>query len=235
VSESSIPPPAASAARPRTGWLKTDPLAGFGAAVLVLVMASTAIVAVTGDEGLDAVLALQGALELTFFGVAAAFALLRYDRIFNVLGFRRPVPGAWWEAAGILLLYIVAAITYAAILGPPEQQDVADELGFHVSTFGAIASGLLIVVIGPIAEETFFRGFLFGSLRASMPMWPAALLSGALFGLIHLSTGEFSLVPPLTLLGILLAWLYARTDSIWPSIAVHCINNAAAFTLLVTS
>lgn len=232
-----MPPPRPAVGLPGRipGWRRTDPLAGLAAAALALVLLSTLVVAITGDSGLDAILGLQTALELTFIGVAAGFAVRRYGRILDVLGFRRPVGGAWWEAAGVLLLYIVAAVAYGAILGPPEQKDLADDLGFHVSTVGAIASGLVIVVIGPIAEETFFRGFLFGSLRASMPMWPAALISGALFGLIHLSTGDFSVVPPLALLGILLAWLYARTDSILPSIAVHVVNNALAFTLLVTT
>ena len=32
--------------------------------------------------------------------------------------------------------------------------------------------------------------------------------------------------------GVVLSWLYERTGSLWPPIAVHVFNNAFAFALL---
>ena len=38
----------------------------------------------------------------------------------------------------------------------------------------------------------------------------------------------------LSIFGLALAWLYERTGSIWPTIAVHALNNAIAFALLTS-
>jgi uncharacterized protein len=39
----------------------------------------------------------------------------------------------------------------------------------------------------------------------------------------------------LSVLGMLLAWLYERTGSLWAPITLHAVNNALAFTVLVTA
>ena len=43
-----------------------------------------------------------------------------------------------------------------------------------------------------------------------------------------------SVVLQLSIFGLALAWLYERTGSIWPTIAVHALNNAIAFALLTS-
>ena len=57
-----------------------------------------------------------------------------------------------------------------------------------ISSSGAF----LVVVIAPIAEEVFFRGFFYRALRTSLPIWLAVLIDGAVFGVIHY-TGPDSL------------------------------------------
>ena len=89
--------------------------------------------------------------------------------------------------------------------------------------------------VAPVAEEIFFRGFFFAGLRRSLPFWAAALISGAVFGVIHLSTGDFGVAGQLAIFGIVLAWLYEEHDSLVPAIALHVLNNAIAFTFLVSA
>jgi membrane protease YdiL (CAAX protease family) len=217
--------------------MPTDPILGVITAVVVVSLLGSVAVAFTGTDGLDAVIGLQAALEIGLVLTAFAFAALRGVRgdVMSALGLRAPGPGAWSAAAKTFGLYLLGAFVYGLVVGPPEQRDLADELGFNTGVAGAIIAGLAIVVVAPFAEETFFRGFLFGSLRDLTSVWPAALGSGFFFGIIHLSTGDLSVVPPLAYLGVLLALLYARTGSIWPPIAVHTFNNALAFTLLVST
>ena len=43
------------------------------------------------------------------------------------------------------------------------------------------------------------------------------------------------MVVQITVFGLWLSWLYERTGSIYPTIAVHMLNNAVAFTFLVAS
>ena len=118
-------------------------------------------------------------------------------------------------------IYLVVVMVYVALVGEPEQDDFADDLGPLPIQI------LLIAIAAPISEEVCFRGMLFGGLRERLPMWAAALISAALFGLLHATTG-ISAVPPLIAFGFLLALLYERTGSILPGILLHMLNNSVA-------
>ena len=86
--------------------------------------------------------------------------------------------------------------------------------------------GLLVVlscVIGPIAEELFFRGVLFAAARQRLSRGGAILASGAAFSLIHTNPVGFL---PIMLIGSLLAYLYERTGLLAAPIAVHILHNA---------
>ena len=57
--------------------------------------------------------------------------------------------------------------------------------------------------------------------------WPALLIAGLVFGMIHAPTGITTVIP-LAVLGGALAWLYERTGSLWPCVFAHTINNGLA-------
>lgn len=80
------------------------------------------------------------------------------------------------------------------------------------------------VVFAPIFEELAFRGLLFGVLRRRVQWGPAAILSAALFALAH----GYGLIGFLSVFwsGLIWAWAYERTGSLWPGILGHGINNA---------
>ncbi len=82
------------------------------------------------------------------------------------------------------------------------------------------------MIAAPIAEETCFRGMLFGGLREKLPRLVAALICGLIFGALHALTG-ITAVPPLIVFGFLLALLYERTGSIIPGILLHMLNNTS--------
>ena len=87
----------------------------------------------------------------------------------------------------------------------------------------------LVAVVAPIAEEFFFRGFFFGALRNWKGPWPAAILTGLVFGAIHIGSAEAAFLLPLAFFGFALCLLRERTGSLYPGIALHCINNSLAF------
>jgi membrane protease YdiL (CAAX protease family) len=142
-------------------------------------------------------------------------------RAIDRLGIRRfPWQDIGWMAAAIVA-YLIFAAAYVAIFGEPEQEDIAEG-------FGAVpVQVLLIVVAAPISEEVCFRGMLFGGLRERMNKWWAALIAGAIFGLLHALTG-LSAVPPLMAFGFILCLLYEETGSIVPGILLHMLNNSVA-------
>ncbi|HSJ86556.1 MAG TPA: CPBP family intramembrane glutamic endopeptidase, partial [Anaerolineales bacterium] len=77
-------------------------------------------------------------------------------------------------------------------------------------------------LLAPVVEEIFFRGFLFQGLRARYGWVAGMLLSSAIFGLAHLD--PVSLIPTF-ILGNLLAYLYQRSNSIWPGVILHVLVN----------
>jgi membrane protease YdiL (CAAX protease family) len=90
--------------------------------------------------------------------------------------------------------------------------------------------------VAPVTEEVFFRGFMFNGLRRGTSFAVAALVSAAIWGVFHYTgEGSWGVVLQLTVFGIVLAWLYERTGSVYPTIAVHGFNNAVAFAILMSS
>jgi hypothetical protein len=79
------------------------------------------------------------------------------------------------------------------------------------------------ILLAPLFEETIFRGFLFGGLRQRLGWQYAALISSAIFAASHLSIAAF--IPTFTL-GFLFAYLYQRSNSIWPGIILHTLLNS---------
>jgi uncharacterized protein len=150
------------------------------------------------------------------------------------LGLRRPNGPVLRYAAAAYLVYIACALVLNALIHP-EQDDVTRELGFDESAFGAIAAGVLIVLAAPLSEEIFFRGFMFSGIRRGAPFAVAAVASATVWGLFHYTGPDsWGVCLQLAIFGVVLAWLYQRTGSIWPTIAVHMFNNALAFALLAS-
>lgn len=92
---------------------------------------------------------------------------------------------------------------------------------------------LVGAVIAPIVEELFFRGFLFQGFRQKYGWLPALLLSSAIFGAAHLDPA--SLIPTF-ILGCVLAYVYHRSNSVWPGIVFHAtINSLSLIAVYVIS
>jgi membrane protease YdiL (CAAX protease family) len=89
---------------------------------------------------------------------------------------------------------------------------------------------ILACVIGPIAEELFFRGVIFGALRRKTGRWAAMAISGAAFALVHTNVVGFV---PIMALGCLLADFYDRTGMLLSPIAVHIVHNTLLMSLAI--
>lgn len=89
---------------------------------------------------------------------------------------------------------------------------------------------VMAVVIAPLVEETAFRGMLYNALRGRMGVWASALLSGAIFAIIHPTLPAGFL--PILCLGVVLALLREKTGSLMPGMICHGLNNGVLFLLL---
>jgi uncharacterized protein len=117
-----------------------------------------------------------------------------------------------------------------------------------LASFG-VASGLryltlaiIYVAAHSLFEEYYYRWFLFGRMRAFLPMWLAVVLSSLVFTAHHVILltaylpGQFwTAVVPLSLCiavgGGVWAWLYARTKSLYAPWLSHAIVDAALFAI----
>ncbi len=145
------------------------------------------------------------------------------------LGFRGFHPGYLLLAGGLLFVSFVINLLWSLLLAPfglATQPEV-------LPIFGGGPQGLLLALvagslIAPLAEETFFRGFLFANLREHQGPLRAMGTTALLFALFHLTPTAFV---PLFFLGCFLAFLYHLSDSLLPSILLHATMNTLALTL----
>lgn len=87
---------------------------------------------------------------------------------------------------------------------------------------------MAVVVIAPCMEEWVCRGQIFGSLRTRFGVVKSILLSALVFGLMHVQP-----VPVINafVLGLVLAFIYHATNSLWAPILLHALNNGTAYFL----
>ncbi|MFM7450462.1 MAG: lysostaphin resistance A-like protein [Leptolyngbyaceae cyanobacterium] len=85
-------------------------------------------------------------------------------------------------------------------------------------------------IAAPIFEETLFRGFLLPSLTRFMSLWAAIALSSVIFAVAHLSLSE---VLPLTILGMVLGFVYVRSRNLLASILLHSLWNTGTLVSLL--
>jgi len=179
-----------------------------------------------GDEELSdaASVVVQAMFAATLTAVPLVIAMrerVPWRLALQRLGLRRFERSAWTYMAASIGVYLAFVTAYVALIGEPDQEDIAE-------AFGSLPFQILLVAIAaPISEEIFFRGMMFGGMRRRMPMLVAAFLSAAVFGLLHALTG-LSAVPPLIAFGFILAVLYEKTGSIVPGILLHMLNNSVA-------
>ena len=140
-------------------------------------------------------------------------------------GFQRPRlgPAVGWSIVAILA-YVAITLIYTLLLDPESQEPI--ETGERYGTL--IGTVVVIVVVAPLFEEIFFRGFLYRILRGRLGLWPALVIGGSLFGAVHLTSGGPLAVALIAPLGFLLCLIYERSGSLYPVIALHALNNGLA-------
>jgi membrane protease YdiL (CAAX protease family) len=144
----------------------------------------------------------------------------------------RPPGRGWASATGRIALLLVAFVVFSVVWGSAfhaEKEKVLEQLGTGESTALLLLSAALTCVIAPVCEEFLFRGFIFTALRNWCGTWPAAILTGLVFGAVHAGSAPVIDLVPLAGLGFGLCLLYRYTGSLYPCIAAHSLNNSLAF------
>ncbi len=149
----------------------------------------------------------------------------------DAFALRRPT--SWGRALGLALAALVAIWAISAALSPfldanEEQGLVPDD--WDSSRAGAFFAFFLVVTfVAPAVEELTYRGIGF-TVLAPYGTWVAILVTGVFFGAAH---GLLVALPVLTGFGIVVGWLRAKTNSIYPSMLVHGVFNGTALVVSV--
>jgi uncharacterized protein len=128
-----------------------------------------------------------------------------------------------WSAAQVLAGVLVIILRMLG-LNPEGQQEVtsiASQLPLPVAV-------ITIAVLAPIAEELFFRGFVFNAWEREYGTRSALIGAALLFGLAHVPGGTPLAVVIVLLLGVLLTWVYAWTRNLATTIGIHAAFNLAS-------
>ena len=124
---------------------------------------------------------------------------------------------------GGLIAVILVAVAYGLVLQAMDVE-VPDSTGFLEESTGLVAAGIfLVIIVAPVVEETFFRGFVFRGLQKRFGFWGGGLASAGLFAVFHIHPLVYI---PIFTIGLILAWVYARSGSLWTSIQLHMAYNA---------
>jgi hypothetical protein len=171
------------------------------------------------------------ALEALLILPAWVFGPGRRGGGWRALGLRSfaPLKGLALLAGALVLILGVDALWEVA----RKQLGVAGQPNY-LPLFGGGLQGLALAlflggIVAPVAEEVFFRGYLYAGLRDRLGLGWGLVISGVIFALVHLVPG---VLPPIFVMGVVFALLYQGTGSLWPCIILHGAINSLAFVAL---
>lgn len=210
---------------------------GFGAPLIVSIIASIAIISAGENSSLGD--------NIVFNVIIGLLTELSFFAVFYTISKRRQVD--WVQASGIktkspwyfyiiaILLGIVCVFLFNPIISLWEQlleilgYKLNTELSFPLDNIGYLFLALLVVGVVPaICEEFLFRGLILNGLRnygAVISIGVSALL----FSLMHMNLQQ---LPYTIILGIVLGLIVYYTKNIWLSILLHFFNNATAIFIM---
>jgi len=171
-----------------------------------------------------------------FLGLVATLRLLskkgvRLPDLGMKRGFRTP-----WAA------YAVAGFA-AAMLLYPAVEAVTRAVGVGMFWWGegrfaysSVVDWCLVsvtaVVLAPVVEELFFRGYLLTAFLERTGSAPLAVCASSLvFTSIHALIGPGAMVY-IFLWSLIPSYLYLRTGSLYPAVLMHALNNVAAYLII---
>jgi membrane protease YdiL (CAAX protease family) len=129
-------------------------------------------------------------------------------------------------AAGIVLPIVGGFITQLLAHGHRVPQDIK-QLGAQASLLSKFVLIAVAIVIAPLIEELLFRGILLSAWLKRLNVGWAVAGTSLAFALVHLPDLKFLWygLPNLAMLGVAFAWLRLKSNSLWPAVIAHGVNN----------
>ena len=142
--------------------------------------------------------------------------------------FKEVNKGLYWGLIVLAVNLIMGLIMYLVFsaLGLEVAPQNATNIINKTNKDNFILVFIAIVVAAPIAEEIIFRGVVYKTLANYFSTTIAILLSGIVFSLLHL---DWFFILQISVMGILLAYCYRKTQTLITPIVAHMVVNFLYF------
>ena len=153
--------------------------------------------------------------------VVCLIFVIRKQKLTRAFCLRKFQPGA---VLPIVMTGFGFNVLTGAVIGylPEEIVSSYEQASSALSTDVGILTVIATVIMAPLAEELFLRGLVYTRMKKGMPVIVAMIISSVLFGLLHM---HWLWALYAAVLGMLLAWTFERTKSLWASILLHFSYN----------
>lgn len=152
------------------------------------------------------------------------------------VGLQRFSKSYWGSIIGWMVVLIISSILLSYIMewlfDIGTNNSKTNSLQTRLTTINIIIAFVSAAIISPIYEETFYRGFLYRWFRSKYGLLAGMLISSFIFMIVHIPT--FNSLPYTFLSGLVFAWTYEKTQSIYPPMIIHGTFNGLAVLLTVT-
>ncbi|SDK46604.1 CPBP family intramembrane glutamic endopeptidase [Sediminibacillus albus] len=180
---------------------------------------------------------LTGFIMAILFSLGVYFIAIKPKRLsWKEVGFQRFPRSYWKSLIGWSLMLIISAILLSYLIewlftiGTDNSK--TESLQTRLTTINIIIAFVSAAIISPIYEEIFYRGFLYRWFRSKYGLFPGILISSFIFMLVHIPT--FNSLPYTFISGIIFAWTYEKTQSIYPAMIIHGTFNGLSILLTAT-
>ncbi len=177
-------------------------------------------------------LALAAVSSILMIGFVWLFLKRRNVKI-KELGFIKPTSkgiGLMLVSYGFYFVLLVVTMVVVTALIPSFDENQVQEIGYeNVVGWQLVLAFIGLVIIPPVTEEIFFRGFLYKGLANSWPKWIAAIVASLLFALAHM---QWNVGIDVFLMSLVLIYLYEKTGNLWLCVGLHALKNLIAFLAL---
>ena len=167
--------------------------------------------------------------------IAVYFIALHPKKLsWREVGIRPFAKKDWKLIIGLSLLLLIGAVilmSLTSLIGNSYENSKTEAIQKNLAIHTIIIAFISAAIISPVYEEIFYRGFLYRWLRTRFGLIAALILSSLIFTIVHIPT--YNVMPVNFLSGVIFAWAYERTSSVWPPVIIHGLTNGLMVLLTV--